>query len=404
MQSKGGANPSRALACKIACLIALGAFLFIKISFLFKVPESTADIMRHLGYSSHAFDDLARPFYETIAVDFKPEGWTKYSADQEYIYPPFILVFFYIFSSAGLGITWVKLSFLAMDIGCAYIFYRNISLLSAVLYFCSFSSLWYVSHEGQYEVLQTLSLLITIILVRAGKPFLSGLALALSIQIKLFGLLLVPYLLYVAWTQSGPKICSFVRRILMGALGAAAGFIPFSTFYLANYHPHTPNILLFPIIKGAGNRVTYNPLHWAFWDGSNFGWLHAQNHMGIVQWNSLITYLQLAVIASAVVIGLLKRKFDWIALTPYAMFLSIVKSLRFGQFWYLAISPGFIFCSTKKNLVHALLLLNMIQCIHSFNALNGNIIGPTESPESSEYMSSCMTSCDAQTHNHPMQF
>lgn len=101
----------------------------------FQVPLVTTDVLRHLGYASHALDNNFA-IYKTSAMEFEPEVWTSLAwSDQTYIYPPVTLLFFYLFSIFHLGIFWVKLTLTLVDLTCAYLFYKRISMVAAILFF-----------------------------------------------------------------------------------------------------------------------------------------------------------------------------------------------------------------------------------------------------------------------------
>ena len=95
-------------------------------------PLMTADTLRHLAYASHAMDF---GIYNTVAKDFAPEILANLlpHSKQTYIYPPCTLVFFFLFSSLGLGIFWIKLVLTAVEGVCAYLFYKHVSPWAAVL-------------------------------------------------------------------------------------------------------------------------------------------------------------------------------------------------------------------------------------------------------------------------------
>lgn len=99
--------------------------LTYKIYACFQVPVVTSDVLRHLGYSSHALDNNFA-IYTTTAKDFMPESWTRYWGEQPYIYPPTTLIFYYLFSLFHLGIFWVKAVLTLIDLGCTYLFHKHI--------------------------------------------------------------------------------------------------------------------------------------------------------------------------------------------------------------------------------------------------------------------------------------
>lgn len=384
-------------------LLVFAIVLVYKIYACFQVPAITSDVLRHLGYSSHALENGFN-IYETVAKDFKPEAWTRHYSKQTYIYPPVTLIFFYLFTTLHLGILWVKLVLTLIDLGCAYLFYRHVSKWAAFLYFCAPVSMWYTSHEGQFEVLQTLFISLTAISVNERQWSLAGFWLAISIQVKQFGVLLLPWVVYEMWKNKNEKI-SFVQLVTRGFQGGILGFLPFIAFYI-----RSPLLLILPITQGT--KRSYNPFAWNIFKPDLFDW----NPEILVFWNALFSYTPLIILGIVGLLALRSRKFaTTISTIPLVLFWFVTKSLKWGQFWYSIIAPGFLFCLSRKSLIHVLLLLHLMQCLHSSSAIVAFIkpteiiqpevtptqsksslgfIGGRESFDSLTLLQSCMVSCD----------
>jgi hypothetical protein len=366
-------------------LLLFAIALSYKIYACFQVPAVTSDVLRHLGYSSHAFENNFA-LYTTKAKDFMPEIWIKNWSDQPYIYPPTTLLFFYVFSALKLGIFWVKAALTFIDIGCTYLFYKHISTLAALLFFCAPVSLWYTSHEGQFEILQTLFIILTAISVRKHKWLLSGFWLALSVQVKLFGVLIFPWMFYEMWQYRNERGQSFFRVGLKVFQGLILGFLPFLAFYI-----RSPWLLFSPIINGS-NHI-YNPFAWNLLNPAQFGW----NPKWLIVWNALFSYIPFAIMIIVCIVAWRNRKFSTsVSTIPLILFWFITKSLKWGQFWYSIVAPGFLFCLSRKPLIHLLLLLYLMQCLHSTVAILIKPIGFREPPSSIALMQSCMFICDPQ--------
>ncbi|MEP0914020.1 hypothetical protein NDI45_24220 [Leptolyngbya sp. GB1-A1] len=363
--------------------------LVYKVYACFQVPVVTSDVLRHLGYSSHALDNYFA-LYTTKAEDFIPELWTRYWSDQPYIYPPVTLIFFYLFSAFHLGIFWVKAVLTLIDFGCTYLFYKHISKFAALLFFCAPASLWYTSHEGQFEILQTLFIILNVISIKKQQWRLAGFYFAMSIQVKQFGVLILPWMLFEIWKNKNEQSQSLAKILHKFSQGLVLGFIPFLIFYI-----HAPWLLFLPITSGS--TKIYNPFAWNLFDPTLFLWMS----QWLILWNALFSYAPLIVATIVGVIAWKKRRFRTsISMVPFASFWLITKSLRWGQFWYSIVAPGFLFCLSKKSLIHLLLSLHLMQCLHSIIAILIKPIGALESQYSLTLMQSCMFVCDAQRLNY----
>lgn len=362
-------------------VIALG----YKIYACFQVPVVTSDVLRHLGYSSHALENNFA-IYTTKAEDFMPEIWTRYWSNQPYIYPPVTLIFFYLFSVFHLGIFWVKAVLTLIDFVCAYLFYKHISKLAALLFFCAPVSLWYTSHEGQFEILQTLFIILNVISVRKREWRFAGFWFAISVQVKQFGVLILPWMLYKIWKSSNEEHQPFIKILNKAFQGLVLGFFPFLAFYI-----QTPLLLLLPITSGS--TAIYNPFAWNLFNLDLFGW----NPKWLVVWNALFSYVPFIILIIVGIIAWKKQKFTTVVSTvPLILFWLIIKSLKWGQFWYSIVVPGFLFCLSRKSLIHLLLLLHLMQGLHSTVAILIKPIGFKESQDSLALIESCMFKCDPQ--------
>lgn len=372
------------LIAKRGLLFFFALALCYKIYACFQVPAVTSDVFRQLGYASHALDNNFG-IYTTRALDFKPEVWTRYWTEQPYIYPPVTLLFYYFFSIFHLGIVWVKITLTIIDLFCTYLFYKHISESAAILFFCSSVMLWYSSHEGQFEVLQTLFIVLNALAIKKRQWRLSGFYFAISIQIKQLGVLIAPWMLYEMWKDRSGK--SFSLILIKVAQGVALGFIPFLGFYMRR-----PNILLLPVIEGA--KLIYNPFAWNFVSGGYFNW----NPKWLTFWNAIFSYVPLILLVRAVFQW--KKKEQIISAIPLISFWVVIKSLKWGQLWYTIINPGFIFClSASKKFIHLLLCIHLIQCLDSTVSIIYKPVSTLESQESRNIIKSCMFTCNPQQLN-----
>jgi hypothetical protein len=353
--------------------------LLLRLLLCLDVPMGTSDVLRHLGYASHALDTDAG-VYTTQAQDYAPEAWTRLWPTHQYFYPPVTILFFNIFTLFGAGIFWVKVVLTLIEVCCAYLFKRQISELAAVLYFSSPVSIWYVSHEGQFEPLQVLFILLAIGAVRSKRWGWAGIALAFSIQVKLFGMLLLPWIAWQLW-ESRKDAAGALRGIRALTTGAAAGFLLFSFFYWQK-----PGLLFTPFATPA----VYSPFPWAFLDPGRYQW----TPFWLVMWNALFTYGILLALIGLAVKELWRERSVVFEVAPAISFWTILKSLSWAQPWYVMTGTPFIACLSGKNKVRIFLLtLVLLQGAGSMVQIAGRSIAPTEVAETRQLMRSCLFRC-----------
>jgi hypothetical protein len=359
----------------------LALFLFAslyRIYACFQVPLVTTDVIRNLGYASHALENNFA-IYNTLAIDFNGEIWSRFWSNLTYPYPPVTLLFFYIFSIFNLGIFWVKLTLSFINLACAYLFYKKISKVAAILVFCAPISLWYTSHEGQFEALQTLFIILNAITIKNKHWRLAVFFLAISIQVKQMGLLIAPWMLYKIWRgQDSESLPSVLGKATQGLV---LGFFPFLGYYL-----QTPYLLLQPFLTIRDIPLDFsNPFAWRL---LNF------------------YYVPLIVLVLTVILGWNKIE-RIVSVVPLGSFWCLIKSLKVARVWYTIVSPGFLFCfPQRKKLICLLLVLHIMENLSSVSLLVlsepfGFVDSPQmrkreymESKETRTIMESCMFKCN----------
>jgi hypothetical protein len=146
----------------------------------------------------------------------------------------------------------------------------------------------------------------------------------------------------------------------------------------------------------SGSNLVYNPFAWNFLNPVYFGW----NPKWLVGWNALFSYIPFITMIIVCLAAWKKRKYSAsVSTVPLIFFWLITKSLKWGQFWYPIVAPGFLFCLSRKSLIHLLLLLHLVQCLHSTVAILIKPIGARESESSLALMQSCMFICEPQRLN-----
>jgi hypothetical protein len=367
------------VALPAAQALLLAALVVLRVALCFAVPLETTDAWRNLGYARHAFD-AGTPVYGSIAADYAPEAWSEIWSDQGFVYGPVVLLFFWTFAAAGLGLVFVKLALTAVDLAVAAIFWREASRWAGLLYLAAPIGLWFVSHEGEHESLQTLWIAVAAVAARRGRWAVAGAGFALAVQTKAFGVLLLPWLA-IRWWRSPERVRGLGRLLAGGALAT----LPFAGFYLEE-----PLLLLHPIRRGL--ETSYNPFAWNFLDRAHFLW----NPAWLIGWNALASYAALA--AAIVFAWRMRRERDAADLLPFGLFWCVVKSLRWAQFWYPIAAPGFLLCleRRRRSWLLLLLLLHALQDARGASMLLGSRQGFLESPRHRAQMRACLVSCPAE--------
>jgi hypothetical protein len=377
--ARAAPDAERRRAARAGFGVAFAALAALRVALCFQVPLETTDAYRNLGYARHAFE-LEPSVYASVAADYAPETWTAIWSDQGFIYGPVVLVFFWVFGWAGLGLVHVKLALGAVDLVVAALFARRISPWAGLFYFAAPIGLHFVSREGEHESLQTLWIALAAIAVQSRRWGPAGACFALAVQTKAFGVLLLPWIALEWWRE--PSRAGALAQL---AAGGALATLPFAFFYLQE-----PLLLLHPLRRGID--FAYNPFAWNVLDRARFLW----NPPWLVAWNAIFSGAALA--AALVFTWRQRRQRDAHALAPFLLFWLVTKSLRWAQFWYPIAAPGFLFCLERRRKAWVLLLLALhaAQCARSATLLVGPPYGFVESALHRAQMRACLYHCPAE--------
>jgi hypothetical protein len=313
-------------------------FFLIAITFLLRLffctraPDDSSDLFRHLGFTSHFFENPSL-FYQLKAGQFPTEFWSQFWSEQGYIYPPAALLFFSLFGTLGIGLFWVKLSLTLCDLASGILIGRASSWWAAVLVFSAPVSVWYTSHEGQYESLVSLLVIITILSVRSGRWIAAGAVFMLALQTKQLAILLTPYLVFEILH------CRQPNRLLAGKgfiIGFVAAFLPFIPFYYWR-----PDLWFLPLQSQAN---LLNPFYWplgtsmtamAHFDGCSY--------LRIL-WDAIVSIGSLAVLALFLA-GAKRGEFRarLLQALPVISFWLLIKSMAWVMSWYMIVLSGLTF-------------------------------------------------------------
>src|SRR5688572_20382950 len=256
------------------CFLALLAF---RIHLCLDTPLESTDVLRNLGYAGHV-GERGFSIYNSAAREFAPEVWTRLFPNLTFPYPPVTLVFFAFFATFGLGIFLAKLVLTLIELAIALTFVRVVSPVAGLAYFAMPVSVWFVSHEGQFEPLMAGFLCLAILLLQRGSWLYGALAWGLAAQSKQLAVISAPWAVWKVWSAADRKTA--LRRSL---LGLALSSLPFLGFYaMSPWMPTHPLTI---------QALNYNPFAWNFTDVGRFSW----NPPWLIQWNAVSSYLLLLV-------------------------------------------------------------------------------------------------------------
>jgi len=323
--------------------------LVIRLYYCAQAPEDTSDLYRHLGFTSHFFEN-PRAFYWLTPSQFPNEFWSQFWTEIGYIYPPLALLFFAFFGSLGAGLFWVKLSLTLFDLGSAFLIARATSWWAGLLVFSAPVTVWYTSHEGQYESMVTFLVVLAVLFARSGRWFWTGAAFMLALQAKQLALLIAPYLLYEIFLRRHLDPRKAVVGFLIGFFGA---FLPFAPFYCWRH-----DLWLLPL-QNQGNLL--NPFYWPLlWRKEVMAHFEDVSHLRIV-WNEVVTTMPLILLLLFVTRG------SWLRRIPQALpsitFWVMIKSLAWVMNWYLILIPGLTLALWRhRRWLVVLLIFYWLQC------------------------------------------
>lgn len=340
--------------------------MIVRLFFCAQVPIETSDLYRHLGFTAHFFED-PKAFYWLEPARFPHEFWSQFWTEIGYIYPPLALLFFAVFGSLGIGFFWVKLVLTLFDFVSAALIGRATSWWAGLIVFSAPIGVWYTSHEGQYESLVTLLVIISVLSARGRNWIMAGASFMLALQAKQFAILIAPYLAYEIFTASDRthplKAARSAARMLIGFVGA---FLPFIPFY---YWRH--DLWLLPL---QNQENLLNPDYWPlFWSSS------ALDHFNEVSSFRMI-FGGITTTAPLLVLALFLARGDFLRKLPQAMpclgFWMLIKSMAWVMNWYINIVPGLAFALWRyRRWMILLFAIHWLQCGQQIASLWGDIDG-----------------------------
>ena len=343
--------------------VSILALLLFRLHLCLDAPLESTGVLRNLGYASHLWE-RGFSIYDAVAREFAPEVWTDLFPDLRYTYPPVALVFFALLATLGLGIFHAKLVLTLIELAIALTFARVVSPAAGVAYFAMPVSVWFVSHEGQFEPLMVGLLCVAILLLQKGRWLAGSLTWGLAMQAKQFAVFLAPWVVWIVWSAAKRKTA--LRKSL---LGLALSSLPFLGFYIVS-----PSIPVEALLQSHGLGWSYNPFAWNFTDAERFDW----NPAWLVAWNAVTSYLLLALPLIALSRG--KSKSEALAAySPWILGWTLIKSLNVAEFLVCAGHSGADALLQEQAPNRRIApLAHDVQCGRSLAQLTGHHFGYTE--------------------------
>jgi hypothetical protein len=225
----------------------------------FQTPRDSGDLGRRVltgvMFNAEGWAAAPRP-----VADWAPELATHVSwGEIPMNYPPVTCGFFQFVAWIHPSLFAAKLALTLLEALCAWLVARVTGdRRLGIAYWCLPLSIWWVSHEGVFEPLQNIFVLLALLAWRRRREMAPG-ALLLAVQGKLSALFLAPW---IAWTS-----CRDRRAALAAAPWTVAALLPTALAMLA--YP-----VLHQVVHTLGWGAKFNVYHWrALIDASYRWWL-----------------------------------------------------------------------------------------------------------------------------------
>lgn len=307
-----------------ACAALLAAAAALRLYYCFQLPSNTGDVVRHICWglivNAQGYAPIATPL-RSLVPSLSFVSWSVLP----YNYPIISLLFDQLSAAIYPSVLVMKLLLTGIEALNALLVRKHTgNWWLALLYWGAPMSVWWVSHEGQFEALQNLFVLLALLAFqneprRSAAYFLLG----LGVQTKLTAAFLLPYFLL-----RERKVASLPGRL--GALALA--FVPsLLTALVAN-----PLALL-----SKSTTMVYNPYYFNFLDKDMFLW----NPPWMVAGNQIASYgLLIALLAYG-----FSRRQRLPEVLPAALLLLFIKLSPIAQFWYmLTVFPFLLTISDRR--------------------------------------------------------
>jgi hypothetical protein len=282
-----------------------------------QLPVNTGDILRHIYYGLYTEQRALATAGQGLAELNPLLSWVSW-ASLPYNYPIVTLLFFIVIGKLSPTIFFSKFVLTLVEaLNSWLVFKYSRQRLLALLFWASPISIWWVSHEGQFEPLQSL-FVIGALCTLSKRKSLAFILLALAVQVKLTAILLLPYFV-ISVRRDNPN------DLIMSLTAFAMGFLP--TGFAMFHYPIITQML------SSATHFIYNPYYWNVLKYTMFLW----NPWWLVAFNQLATYGMLILLATWTV--KLREIKSFFAPMSFIVFCKIT---YLCQFWYFVLHMSFL--------------------------------------------------------------
>jgi hypothetical protein len=293
----------------------------LRVYYCTQLPAQTGDILRHMCYGAYVWKtglSAAGSSLTELNPYLERVSWSGYP----YNYPIMTLLFFAGLVKVSPTIFFAKLALTALEgLNSMLVYKYSRQPILALIYWSFPVSVWWVSHEGQFEPLQNFFVLCALVLL-ANRKSLSLCMLALAAQVKVTGILLLPYFL-VDIKRKRPE------GITAPLAAFGAGLLP--TLIALFYYPAIRQVL------STGAMMRINQYYWNFLDYSMFGGSMTLT----VIFGQVASYGLLIVLVISVIIYTIKKKEVKSFIAPLS-FILFCKISTIWQPWYFVLLLPFL--------------------------------------------------------------
>ncbi len=322
-------DPLRRALARIGFTVAYLAVLTLRFEYCLEAPANTGDLLRHARYgllvSRHGLAKADVPLAE-VDPAFERIAWS----DRPFNYPVLTLWFDVLVMGIYPTLFSLKLALTLVEaLATAAVFLYSRDKWLALIYWSSPVSIWWVSHEGQFEALQSLMIVLALLALRRSRA-LGWFALAFAIQVKLFAVFMIPYFLLTARRP---------RQLMRELPWLALGFAP--TVAASFFYSPVRNALF-------SNAMRYNAYYWDILHPSIFNW----NPPWMIAANQITTWAAIGALTFLIVRG--RYRSECLAALGFLVAMKLATNV---QVWYLAVLPAMVLPIESTRLRRAMFLL-----------------------------------------------
>jgi hypothetical protein len=329
----------------VTCLAVLG----LRFEYCLEQPANTGDVLRHARYGllvAHGGLAQADVPLQDINPGFERIAWSE----RPFNYPVLTLGFDALVMAISPTLFSLKLALTLVEaLAAIAIFLYSRDRWLALSYWCSPISIWWVSHEGQFESLQSLTIVLALLALRRNRA-LGWLALALAIQVKLFAVFMIPYFLLTARSP---------RQLARELPWFACGFLP--TAVASFFYSPLRNMFY-------SSALRYNAYYWNFLDASIFNW----NPPWLIAANQLASWGAIIALLALVVRG--RHRNTCLAAFGFLLAMKVAGNV---QVWYLAVLPAMLLAVEDPRLRRLMFLLTPLLDVSSLISIVSGPFGYT---------------------------